>query len=76
MQNGREAEFFAEPEHGEDVVVAMRVEVYDAFAVEDFDDRFEAEIARRQLRRIAGEVLGIGGLVGAGRSEFVPFAIF
>ncbi len=53
MQDELEIEFLGKPDGGEDVVVAVRVELDGAFAFEHLDQTLHAQIARRQLGGIA-----------------------
>ena len=53
MQHEPEAELLRETYGCEYVVVAVRVEVYDALAVERFDQRLQREVARGHLRLVS-----------------------
>ena len=53
MQHDAETELLGQPQHGQDVVVAMGVHVNDALAFKHLDQRFHPQIARRHLRGIA-----------------------
>ena len=59
VQHAAEAELLLQPQHGQDVVLAMGVMVHDALAVEHLDQRLETEVAFGQLGRVAG---GFGDL--------------
>jgi hypothetical protein len=52
MEDDPEAEFVAQPEHGQDVVVAVGVVVDDAPSLEDLDQRLHADVAIRLLLRV------------------------
>ena len=49
-----EVELLGQPKDRHDVVVAVRVMVYDALVLEDLDKRLESDVAWRSLLRIAG----------------------
>ncbi len=60
VQHDLEAQLLREAQDGENVIMAMRVVLDDAFAVEYLDQLLESEIAWRQL---VGVALGAGDLV-------------
>ena len=61
MQNDAKTEFLLQPQHRQNVVVTMRMMMDNAFAIQNFHKRFEQEITRGHLFRIA-----------LGARDFVP----
>src|ERR1041384_820029 len=53
MQYDAKTELFLKPQNRHDVVMPMRVPMNNPLAVEDLDQSFHREVARRHLRRIA-----------------------
>ena len=56
LESHPEAELLREPQHGQDVVVAVGVEVDHALALEDLDERLQAEVAGGPLRGVLPRV--------------------
>ena len=63
MQHDLELEFSGQPQHGENVVMTMRVMMDDALAVEHFQQRLHGEVAIGQLGEVAGSACDLVAVI-------------